>query len=76
MSKESIGIHAGMVWTVLNDGDKWDFTDLKRKTSLKNNELCAALEWLAREDKIALEETNDGLLVYLKDLYLHFKFYF
>lgn len=68
ISKESIGIHAGMVWTILNDGDKWDFADLKRTTSLKNNELCAALGWLAREDKIGLEESQDGLLVYLKDI--------
>lgn len=76
MNKESIGIHAGMVWSILNDGDKWDYDDLKRKTSLKSNELYAALGWLAREDKIVLEETENGLLVYLKDIYLNFKYYF
>jgi len=76
INKKSIGIHAGMVWTILNDGDKWDFEDLKRKTSLKSNELYAALGWLARENKIDFEEDQNGLLVFLKDHYLDFRFYF
>ncbi|WP_455584440.1 winged helix-turn-helix domain-containing protein [Bacteroides sp.] len=65
MDKMEIGLNAGKVWQLLSNNDKWSYGDLKRKTGLKDEELGAALGWLAREDKIEFEQQETELYVYL-----------
>lgn len=60
-----IGLNAGKVWQLLSNNDKWSYGSLKRKSGLKDNELGAALGWLAREDKIEFEQQEDELYVFL-----------
>lgn len=65
MDKQEIGLHAGMVWHLLNDNEKWSYQSLKRKSGLKDKELGAALGWLARENKIEFEQREEELYLYL-----------
>lgn len=55
-----IGEHAGLVWKVLENGEKMDFTQLKKATELSEGELAAAMGWLAREGKLTAEEVKKG----------------
>ena len=59
MNTETIGAWAGQVWNALNTADVLDNKQIKKMTKLKDKELCAALGWLAREGKIAFEESGD-----------------
>lgn len=65
MNKNEIGLNAGKVWQLLSDYGKWSYGTLKSSSGLKDNELGAALGWLAREDKIEMYEDNDELYVSL-----------
>lgn len=56
MDKHSIGTNAGIVWRLMNNDYKWSYQELKEKSGLSNRELNAAIGWLAREDKIQIEE--------------------
>jgi hypothetical protein len=49
---EKIGNDAGVVWNTLNMQGKLDISSLVKYSDLKNDEVFAALGWLAREDKI------------------------
>ena len=65
MDKKEIGFHAGKIWQLLSNNEKWSYENLKSKSGLKDEELGAALGWLAREDKIEFEQQEEGLYVYL-----------
>ncbi len=56
----AIGENAGVVWRFLNasSSEKFSFEQLKKGTKLKNDELSAAIGWLARENKIQIEENG------------------
>ena len=56
MDKHSIGTNAGIVWRLMNNDYKWSYQELKEKSGLSDCELNAAIGWLAREDKIQIEE--------------------
>ncbi|MDB9029182.1 winged helix-turn-helix domain-containing protein [Parabacteroides distasonis] len=56
MDKYSIGTNAGIVWRLMNNDHKWSYQELKEKSELSDRELNAAIGWLAREDKIQIEE--------------------
>ncbi|WP_270570766.1 winged helix-turn-helix domain-containing protein [Bacteroides eggerthii] len=56
MDKHSIGTNAGIVWRLMNNDYKWNYQELKEKSGLSDRELNAAIGWLAREDKIQIEE--------------------
>lgn len=58
MDKHIIGENAGIVWTLLSDGQRWEYEDLKVRSKLSDRDLSAAIGWLAREDKIFFE--TDG----------------
>ena len=58
MNKEQIGILAGIVWRALNEKGPLSFEDLQRETLLDSESVCAAIGWLARENKIELDEQN------------------
>lgn len=60
MNTETIGCWAGLVWNALNEADILDIKQIKKITKLKEKEIYAALGWLAREDKIKFEESEDN----------------
>jgi hypothetical protein len=62
---EEFGFNAGRVWKALNMYGSLTETQLIEETSLRENEVFAAVGWLARENKIrrdgdvyCLDETN------------------
>jgi len=60
MNIEVIGRNAGLVWEALNTGEVLGTKQIKKITKLKDKELYAALGWLARENKVNFQETEDG----------------
>ena len=56
MDKHSIGTNAGIVWRLMNNGCRWSYQELKEKSGLSDRDLNATIGWLAREDKIQIEE--------------------
>jgi Uma2 family endonuclease len=65
MNKQEIGLSAGLVFQILSDNAKWSYKDLKQKSKLNDKELGATLGWLARENKIEFEQTEEELFIYL-----------
>ena len=51
-----IGAYAGKVWKILDIWGDADFTTIKRLSDLSDNEVHAALGWLAKENKICIDE--------------------
>lgn len=66
MNIETIGTWAGLVWAALNENGALGIKGLKKATKLKEKELYAALGWLAREDKLNIEEAEADFTVTLK----------
>ena len=56
MKKKQIGTNAGIIWKLLSKGERWDLESLERESHLDDCELWTAIGWLAREDKIEIEE--------------------
>ncbi len=59
MNTELIGTWAGLVWNALNEADVLGIKQIRKMTKLKEKEIIAALGWLAREGKVAFEESGD-----------------
>ena len=55
MNIELIGTWAGAVWNALNEADALGMKQLKKITTLKEKEIYAAIGWLAREGKVAID---------------------
>ena len=55
MNTEVIGTNAGSVWVALNTADALGIKQIKKITKLKDQEVFAAIGWLAREGKIAID---------------------
>jgi hypothetical protein len=53
-----IGPNAGRVWKIIEIWGKVDFASIKRLSDLNDNEIYLALGWLAREDKIFVDEKS------------------
>lgn len=62
---ERIGINAGKVWTVLDETGRQNVKDVKKTTKLTDKDLYAAVGWLAREGKVAMEEVDKELYISL-----------
>lgn len=63
---EQFGNDAGLVWHALHEGGKLSIKELKKVTKIKaEKELYAALGWLAKEGKLAFDETNGEIFVSL-----------
>ena len=63
---EIIGNNAGLVWNALSANNGLNIKALKKATKIsKEKDLYAALGWLGREGKIAIEETEDDVIVTL-----------
>lgn len=63
---EKIGINAGKVWSQLDEAGRQNAKDVKKVTKLTDKDLYAALGWLAREEKVVLEEVEKELFISLK----------
>jgi hypothetical protein len=62
---EQIGINAGKVWTILDENGRQNVKEIKKATKLTDKDLYAALGWLAREGKVALEAEEKEVFVSL-----------
>lgn len=65
MDKIEIGLNAGKVWQLLSNNGKWGYNALKRESGLRDDQLNAALGWLARENKIEFCQCSEELYVFL-----------
>ena len=64
--KEKIGVNAGLVWNALSESKgKANIKDVKKATKLTEKDLYAALGWLAREEKVNIEEADKDVFVSL-----------
>lgn len=72
MNKDSIGTNAGIIWNLLNNNEKWSIAELKDKSGLSDREVYAAIGWLARENKIEIDEKEENNDLY----YLMIEYYF
>jgi hypothetical protein len=67
MTTEKFGENAGLVWNALNEGGELSVKALKKATGIKaEKELYAAFGWLAREDKLSINEKDAEVYVSLK----------
>jgi hypothetical protein len=55
------GDNAGKVWRTLREQGPLNESDLLDKTHLNESDLCAAIGWLARENKIRKEDNTYSL---------------
>lgn len=64
--KEKVGTLAGAVWTALNENGTMNSKDLKKAAKIKTDkDLCLALGWLLREDKVTVTEEDKVVTVTL-----------
>jgi hypothetical protein len=61
------GENAGKVWQALHDQGPLPQTKLIRTTKLKDEEVHSAIGWLARENKINKNSTQNGTIYNLGD---------
>ena len=73
MDKHIIGENAGVIWKLLNNGERWEYDKLKAVSGMSDRDLNLAIGWLAREDKIFFETNKDENKEYL---YLSLVLYF
>jgi hypothetical protein len=54
--ESEIGTYAGKIWKILDIWGDADFTTIKRLSDLDDDEVYSAIGWLARENKICIDE--------------------
>jgi len=65
MKKEQIGINAGKIWKRLETNlTDTNINKLKKDCKLNLLELCTALGWLARENKITFVSDEKAVFVF------------
>ncbi len=52
MDRDTIHACADIVAQLLDNGQRWGYTELKEASGLSDRDLNAAIGWLAREDKL------------------------
>jgi hypothetical protein len=63
---EQIGTNAGLVWNALSESGKLNIKEMKKVTKIKaEKDVYAALGWLAKEGKLAFDETEGEIFVSL-----------
>ncbi len=72
MNKKSIGANAGIIWNLLNNNQRWNISKLCKASGLTEKEIYTAIGWLARENKIEIENGPEGEEGY----YLVIEYYF
>ena len=55
---QEIGTHAGRIWKILDIWEDVDLDSIKKLADLDDSQVHSALGWLAREDKICVDEKN------------------
>lgn len=60
MNMQETGTIAGKVWSALNTEPGQSLAKLVKATGAKREEVAAAIGWLQREDKLALESDPRG----------------
>lgn len=73
MDKHVIGENSGIVWRLLNNGERWEYKQLKNASGLSDRDLNLAIGWLARENKIFFERSKEQDKEYM---YLSIDLYF
>lgn len=63
---DQIGETAGAVWHCLSDNGQMSMAKLVKSIDAPRDVTMQAVGWLAREDKIDIEETSRGRVVSLK----------
>jgi len=63
---EQIGLTAGDVWQVLSEQGSMSMAKLINAVGQPRNMVMLALGWLAREDKISIEEDGRARIVSLR----------
>ena len=56
--ESEIGNHAGRIYKILDIWEEVDYVSMKRLSDLSDEEIHAALGWLAREDKLTINKNN------------------
>ncbi len=64
---EQIGEAAGSVWHHLNQNGPTSLTKLVKELGLHRDVVMQALGWLAREDKLSIEDEGRTRVVRLRD---------
>jgi hypothetical protein len=62
---EEIGEMAGHVWHLLNEHGSMSVAGLTRGLAAPRDSVLQAIGWLAREDKIVIEQKSRGLFISL-----------
>lgn len=65
------GIKAGIVWQTLHKNGPSNMGDLVKTTSMSREEIYAALGWLGRENKIAIERRGRAMVFSLVESESH-----
>ena len=63
---EQIGQSAGEVWHCLSEEGRMSLAKLVKSVNAPRDVVMQAIGWLAREDKLDIEETSRGRIVQLK----------
>lgn len=63
---QQIGETAGVLWRILDEQGSLSLTRLVKEAGVPRDLVMQALGWLAREDKLAMEDTSRGRIVSLK----------
>ena len=61
-----IGDLAGIVWKTLDENGPLSLAKLVKHIDAPRDTIMQALGWLAREDKLTIEDTNRGKIVALR----------
>jgi hypothetical protein len=51
-----IGKIAGRIWKIIDIWDEVDITSIKKLSGVDENQIYSGIGWLAREDKLELNE--------------------
>lgn len=61
-----IGETAGVVWHTLQEEGPMSITKLTKSLECSRDTIMQAVGWLAREDKVEIEETSRGRIISLR----------
>ena len=66
MLQEKAGEVAGKIWNALNGTEGMSTAQIKKAAELADKDLYLGLGWLLREDKVAVTEVKNKVMVTLK----------
>ncbi len=64
---EQIGDTAGVIWHYLNENGACSMTQVAKDIDAPRDVIMQAVGWLAREGKLAIEESRNKKLLSLRD---------